>query len=860
MVFVVASFSDDRLEAAFADALNCPSAAERQQLLAQLAIQDAALAREVESLWAARSEIGERLESPAAISFAHLLTTRHDGAGVIESDLATLLAEVQPQAESADLGLLRGYVVQECVAVGNTGFVFRARDPNLNRQVAMKVLAPSIARDDARRREFLNEARITSRIRHENVVTIYHVSADDADGAVVFYVMEWIAGLSLQTWLERSPPPSRQEALSMVDQIAGGLSKIHAQGIVHRDLKPGNILREDSTGRMVILDFGLAFEGGLDTDVESLAGTPLFMSPEQLRGEPITSSSDLFSLGAIAYWIVHQRHPFAGVTLAQVMSRIMRGELDCPEVGAAFPGALSRVFAKSLAADPMGRYATAEAFLADIRAVLDPGHDLFAAQSLSPQGSPSAREGLCFPAAKSVGHRLGGLWWMLGIVLLAAIGWGVIGARWKTPTVDERSGHEAMPATFGFQDQDTYVNFLGMTFRRVPAVADIDAWPPFPEHPELTARLDWRHLDRDRYLGTHEVTRREFARIMGPDAKLAATTPAEQEDLPVVGITFDEAVAACQKLTERDPDGREYYIPGEIEMTYAAYGHDLLSRGLTPAALQARLPQATDAVVAVTQTEPSSLGLYGLRGNVWEWTDAVVRKPPVWEGVVSYRDSGELPAEENRLLFGGGARDFFVHAFDMNCGMNDFLETADNAFAHTEPDAVTKYLCPAKLDQPLRLVYHYSFATPVRDAYLHALLGLFVELSEYEVRVRRGIQRGSESIVGDWQSVRIYRGEFHAAPVEMDLTPFLAEATEVWIEYRLLADVGPRHYTQFARTSPQLKLPNVCRFEARLQPANDTVRKQVAMPRSLASPFVGFRMAMCDKVRRASGAAAPITP
>ena len=177
-------------------------------------------------------------------------------------------------------------------------------------------------------------------------------------------------------------------------------------------------------------------------------------------------------------------------------------------------------------------------------------------------------------------------------------------------------------------------------------------------------------------------------------------------------------------------------------------------------------------------------------------------------------------------------------------GINDFLEHAENAYAHTEPDDVTKYLCPQSLDQPMRLIYHYTFASPMRSAKLVTSVGLHVEKSEIEIRVRKADRQDSEPAVEEWRSVFKHRGLLNVPHTELDLTEQLAGATEAWLEFRLQADDQPRHYTQFARTNPFLKLPNVCRFEAELESAPRGLRSQVVIPRSHRSPFVGFRAAM----------------
>ena len=811
--------ADDRLESAFSAALDC-SEAERREFLVRLSNDDPTLAREVESLLAAGVAWGDRFEIPANRAYGSLLTTLHDGRGITESDLSTLVAQMKFLGPSDGFGLLRGYVFQECVASGNTGFVFRALDPQLGRPVAIKVLAPSIAEDAPRRREFLNEARMASRIRHPNVVTIFHVSADDAT-SVVFFVMEWVAGRTLQSWLDQNPRPSREAVLRIVEQTAQGLMTIHAAGIVHRDLKPGNILCEASTGRIVIVDFGLAFEGHTDADL--LAGTPMYMSPEQLRGETVTARSDLFSLGAITFQLIYQRHPFDGHTLPEVTAHIMQGATEFPVSNDPHDLAVQAILKKCLHAEPEQRFATADDFLREFRAAWVP-EDL----TRPTRAAPADLNSISPPP---IWRRYA--WWFLliGVVLSAmTLPWIV----WPRST----------QVTPGFVDRDTYINSLGMRFRRVPAPKPIPKWPPFPEHRELTERLDWRNMDFDLFLGECEVTRREFAAVMGDIPSISPPASTEEEDLPVTGITFDEAEAFCRKLTELDSDGQSYSLPEDTVLTYAAYGFDLLSRGATPETLvESQLP-IKDTIVPVRQANHSSLGLVGISGNVWEWTGGTIRKPSQWEGVVSFAATGELPAEENRLAFGGGARDLFVHAYDMNCGINDFLEHAENAYAHTEPDDVTKYLCPQSLDQPMRLIYHYTFASPMRSAKLVTSVGLHVEKSEIEIRVRKADRQDSEPAVEEWRSVFKHRGLLNVPHTELDLTEQLAGATEAWLEFRLQADDQPRHYTQFARTNPFLKLPNVCRFEAELESAPRGLRSQVVIPRSHRSPFVGFRAAM----------------
>lgn len=822
--------SVDRLESAFSAALSFRSEAERQVWLARLSQEAPLLAREVEGLLAAHARWGGQFEVPANVAYSSLLTTWNDDRCLRDSDLAAVLAQIGGCESSANMGRLGGYTLQTCVALGHTGFVFRAWDARLDRPVAIKVLAPSLAEDATRRRQFLNEARMASRIRHPHVVTIFHVSEEDTSG-LVYFVMEWIPGTTLQNWLEQNPKRSDDLVLSMLDQIVQGVTAIHAAGIVHRDLKPGNVLRDESSGQLVIVDFGLAFEGHSDADL--VAGTPLYMAPEQLLSGKVTFRSDLFSLGAITFLLVYRRHPFSGGTLAEVTARMMRETLELPESAGACEDGLRTVWRTCLAAEPENRYATAEEFCEVFRAAWAVARGLPDTMREIPWRirleSEAGVHSVHAPKPNARSRLRMGSWVLLvlsgALIALACLWFG------RSPV-------------HGLLDPDTYVNSLGMRFRRVPAPAPIASWPPFSEHHELTERIDWRNIDRDFYLGECEVTRREFAAVMGNAAVATSPTLVEDQDLPMTGITFDEAELFCRKLTMLEPGPWTYHLPWEIEMTYAAYGFDLLSRGTPVATLVDSLPPVDDTIVAARRSSRSSLGLLGLSGNVWEWTDASIRKPSQWEGVVSFATTGEMPAEESRLVFGGGARDLFVHAYDMNCGINDFLERAENAHVHTEPDEVTKYLCPKSLDQPLRLVYHYTVSSPIRRAKLVNVAGLHVENSEFEIRVRKAGRQGMESVAEEWYSVFKHRGRLSVVPREFDLTEQFTGATEMWLEFRMHSDEAPRHYTQFARTNPILKLPNVGRFEAELQSTRRELRSQIAIPRSYRSPHIGFRVAM----------------
>ncbi|MCP5113143.1 MAG: serine/threonine protein kinase, partial [bacterium] len=198
------------------------------------------------------------------------------------------------------------YKIVAELGAGGMGVVYRARDTRLDRDVALKVLPESMARDTERVQRFGREAKAASALNHPNIVAVYDIGTESG---VSFIVSELVEGASLRETIDRGPAPARKAA-DIAGQVADGLAAAHAAGIAHRDLKPENVMLTRD-GRAKILDFGLATEvrknperdatvtsGGL-TNPGMVMGTPGYMSPEQVRGEKADPRSDVFSLGVI---------------------------------------------------------------------------------------------------------------------------------------------------------------------------------------------------------------------------------------------------------------------------------------------------------------------------------------------------------------------------------------------------------------------------------------------------------------------------------------------------------------------------------------------------------------------------------
>jgi len=284
-------------------ALDRPSD-QRAVFLEQVCSDDAGLRQEVQSLLAAEAQAGT------------FMATASGGASDTQSD--------GPAGAPLTGRILGSYEILSPLGAGGMGEVYLAHDQRLERNVAIKLLPNSHRLDSDRVRRFEREARAASALNHPNIVTIYDIGTCDAGR---YMVMELVEGQTLREILDAGPVPASLAPVG--GQIARALAVAHAAGIVHRDIKPANIMvRKD--GYVKILDFGLArlareTEGPRSLDVTTpgqVLGTVAYMSPEQVRGENVAASSDVFSLGIIFYEMATGRHPFHGDSLMAMLHAI----------------------------------------------------------------------------------------------------------------------------------------------------------------------------------------------------------------------------------------------------------------------------------------------------------------------------------------------------------------------------------------------------------------------------------------------------------------------------------------------------------------------------------------------------------
>lgn len=252
------------------------------------------------------------------------------------------------------------YSLERELGRGGMGIVYLAHEVALDRPVAIKLLPPVLAAAPALRQRFLREARTAARLSHPNIVPIYAV--DELDG-FVFFVMAYIDGTTLGDLVRERGPLPKAEAVRILREIAWALAYAHAHGVIHRDVKPENVLIEHATGRVFVMDFGIAHvaaQPGFTTAGEVL-GTAEFMSPEQASGEKLDARSDIYSFGVLAYYALAGRLPHEAATVQAVLAKhLTQPAPPLASLAPQVPQRLARTVHRCLAKDPAERFADAE--------------------------------------------------------------------------------------------------------------------------------------------------------------------------------------------------------------------------------------------------------------------------------------------------------------------------------------------------------------------------------------------------------------------------------------------------------------------------------------------------------------------
>jgi serine/threonine protein kinase/Flp pilus assembly protein TadD len=257
-------------------------------------------------------------------------------------------------------GVLFGgrYEILGVLGQGGMGAVYKARDRELDRLIALKVIRPELATDPAILARFKQELILSRNITHKNVVRIFDLG--EAEG-IRFISMEFVDGEDLRTLLRRAGKFSPKEAVSVVEQVCRALDSAHSEGVIHRDLKPQNIMR-DKNGRIVVMDFGLARSLGDSgmTQTGAIVGTMEYMSPEQALGSTLDQRSDIFSVGLIFFELLTGRAPYqADTAIASLMKRTREDAQPASDIDATVPKSLSAIVSRCLEREAANRYHSA---------------------------------------------------------------------------------------------------------------------------------------------------------------------------------------------------------------------------------------------------------------------------------------------------------------------------------------------------------------------------------------------------------------------------------------------------------------------------------------------------------------------
>jgi eukaryotic-like serine/threonine-protein kinase len=317
--------------------------------------------------------VGAAAQTPPPLSNAPTLSRQSPLPVSPPSPPSGLPSSAAPGSIAAFLGLQPGvvfagrYEILRALGQGGMGAVYQARDRELDRVIALKVIRPELATDPAILQRFKQELILARNISHKNVVRIYDLG--EADG-IRFITMEYVDGQDLRTMLRSHGKFSTEQAVPMIEQVCRALDAAHSEGVIHRDLKPQNIMR-DQQGRMVVMDFGLARslgDSGL-TASGAIVGTMEYMSPEQALGAPLDQRSDIFSVGLIFYELLTGESPYhADTAIASLMKRTREVAVPASDVDHSVPRSVSAIVGRCLEREPANRYHSVVELLQQLRA------------------------------------------------------------------------------------------------------------------------------------------------------------------------------------------------------------------------------------------------------------------------------------------------------------------------------------------------------------------------------------------------------------------------------------------------------------------------------------------------------------
>jgi serine/threonine-protein kinase len=549
-------------------------------------------------------------------------------------------ANVSP--ESSSVG---NYQIVALLGRGGMGAVYRARDTRIGREVAVKVISASetggVEEAGEARERFRREARSAGILSHPNIVTIHEFGET---ASLLYIVMELVTGPGLDHLMKHQQRLEPALIADVIRQTAAALDFAHRKGIVHRDIKPANIMMNED-GLVKVADFGIAKMLAEPTVTKTglAVGSPVYMSPEQMRGVAVDGRADQFSLGVVAYELLTGTKPFHGDTLPAIMQKILF-EQPVP-AHAANPGlaeGVSQVLSRALQKDPAARFANCSEFAAELGLALG-----FAPQTVTHiatpagRGEPVPRRSFAKLVAVSGGvaaFALAGVWGYLKVS-------GGSGKKTAGDGEQKQEQRQAPPPALSLASGDMVLVEAG------EAAIGAD---------RRAVRVEAYYIDKT------EVTNRAYKQFCRESGYAAPPgLDAAAADLPVVNVSFEDAQAFARWAGKRLPSAAEWEkaARGAQGLTYP-WGNDFRAGAANiPASAEA----ARNAVLAPADSGAAGASPYGalnLVGNVWEWVNAPAT-PPQGADFLAYgkmfKDlSPALSSTEPFFQVRGGSFRFYV--------------------------------------------------------------------------------------------------------------------------------------------------------------------------------------------------------
>jgi eukaryotic-like serine/threonine-protein kinase len=505
-------------------------------------------------------------------------------------------------------------IVQE-LGRGGMGVVFRAHDPAMARDVALKVLRldPGLepAQMDEIGRRFEREAQAAGALNHPNIVASYERGEI---GGHKFIVMEFVEGSALHKAMSEGPRPSVQASLGILRQIAAGLDYAHSRGVIHRDIKPANVLLPKEGNGAKIADFGIAKAtlGGSITMSSSVLGSPHYMSPEQIEGRQVTGRADQWSLAVTAYELLAGRKPFDSDSVAALFQQILATQpRDPSEFDTRIPSAARRVFERALNKSPGERFESCTAFV-----------EALAAAAAAPEPSNSGATRLAPPRTRPRLALWAALAFAAGLAACAGLAFllpNLPGTLAKRVLHAQAAQAKGVPATdpslkmgqtrVNRRDNLTYVWIAPGAYRM--GCSEVDSACRDDETPHQVT------LTRGFWIGQSEVTAKAFRHYTLAAGTAMPKSPDDNpgwkdESMPISNVSWSAAGAYCGWAGGRLPTEAEWEFAargGSEQLRYGAIEQTAWYKGNSSGHTQ-----------AVKTLAPNPYGLYDMLGNVWEWT------------------------------------------------------------------------------------------------------------------------------------------------------------------------------------------------------------------------------------------------